>query len=136
MSLSTVESPESKVEGRAAAPLQLRPIRREDLPGLREAVAADNAEMIAPTHVLERAGDIVGYGSAGPLRLIAGWTDPAVSDAQSATALAGMEQAAAANGAQIVVVACTEDCRFKRLMAEAGYVQGKPVTLYYKKVKG
>ena len=141
----TVESPESRDEGqpaklstldpRPSTHLHLRAMHPTDLRPLREALQADDAEMIAPTHVLERDGKIVGYGSAGPVRLLAGWTAPAVDDADSATALELLERASAASGARAVVIGCTADCRFKRLMAAAGYTEGKSVTLYYKKVK-
>lgn len=115
--------------------LHLRTMHPTDRQPLREALAADGAEMIAPTHVLERDGQIVGYGSAGFVRLLAGWTAPAVNDATSAAALQDLEQAAANAGARLVLVACSNDCRFKRLMKQQGYREGsKQVTLYFKKV--
>lgn len=119
----------------AAEPLHLRAYHPTDARPLVEATRADGAEIVAPTHVLEKEGRIVGYGSAGPVRLIAGWTAPSVDDHVSAAALQLMERAAAASGAKIVVLGCAPDCRFKRLMAAEGYTEGKTVTLYYKKVK-
>jgi len=113
----------------------IRTFQPEDARALHAAVQADQAELIAPTHVLERDGQIVGYGSAGFVRLLAGWTAPAVDDATSAAALQDLEQAAANAGARLVLVACSNDCRFKRLMKQQGYREGsKQVTLYFKKV--
>lgn len=146
--ISTIKiaSPEPKAEGQPAVEpstldprpstgLHLRAFHPTDLRPLVEALRADDAEMVLPTHVLERDGRIVGYGSAGPVRLIAGWTAPSVDDHVSAAALRMMERAAAATGAKMVVVGCAPDCRFKRLMQDEGYTEGKTVTLYYKKVK-
>ncbi len=115
---------------------QLRTARREDVPRIYAATQAEGAEMIAPTHVLEQGGTVVGYGSAGKLGVIAGWTSQAVDDETSAKALAAMENAAKLAGVEILVVACTEDCRFKPLMAAAGYVAGAAnVTVFYKKAR-
>lgn len=134
-----VESPEPSDEGQPAVKpspgLHLRALHPTDLRPLKEALEADHAEMVAPTHVLERQGRIVGYGSAGKVRLLAGWTAPAVDDPDSLTALKLLEQAAAAEGAKIIVVACSPECRFKPMMTGAGYQPGRDVTLYFKKVR-
>lgn len=115
---------------------QLRTVRREDVPRIHAATSAEGAEMIAPTHVLERGGVVVGYGSVGKLGVIAGWTSQTVDDETSARALVAMENAAKLAGVEVLVVACTADCRFKPLMAAAGYVAGADaVTLFYKKAR-
>jgi len=108
---------------------------REDVAAILRATREDGAECLAPTHVLEQDGRVMGYGSVGRVALISGWTAPAVDDTESVAALNAMEAVARAQGAQILLVACTDTCRFKGLMAAAGYTEGeKQVTTFYKKV--
>ena len=113
----------------------LRVCGREDMRAIVEATTAEGAECIAPTHVLERDGKVVGYGSAGKAALIAGWTSESVDDETSVAALRAMENAAGNEGFKIVLVACTEECRFKAFMEAEGYTAGsKQVTMFFKKV--
>ena len=114
----------------------LRVVQREDLPRIIEATRSEKSECIAPTHVLEQDGKVIGYGSAGKAGLIAGWTSESVDDETSLAALRAMENAAKLAGIQIMLVACTEDCRFKPFMEAEGYTAGsKPVTMYFKKAR-
>lgn len=109
---------------------------REDVVNIQRATRDDKAECIVPTHVLEEDAAVVGYGSVGKVALISGWTAPAVDDAESLAALRAMEDVAHTQGAEIVIVLCTEDCRFRRVMAEGGYKPGeKQVLPYFKKLK-
>jgi hypothetical protein len=102
---------------------------------LLAAATADAAEVVCPTHVMrDESGRIVGYGSAGRIRLLAGWTGPTVSDDASRAALRLMEQAAAESGAPVVAIACAAACRFERLMADAGYRKGEMAQIYFKRV--
>lgn len=123
-------------DGRSQTAATIRVVQREDLRRVHDATIAEGAECIAPTHVLEQGGKVVGYGSAGRARLIAGWTSTAVDDETSVAALRAMENAMKLDGADILVVACTEDCRFKPLMEAEGYTAGsKQVTMYFKKAR-
>lgn len=114
----------------------IRVVQREDLRRVHDATIAEGAECVAPTHVMEQGGKVVGYGSAGKAGLIAGWTSQSVDDETSLAALRAMENAAKLAGIQIMLVACTEDCRFKPFMEAEGYTAGsKQVTMYFKKAR-
>lgn len=114
----------------------MRQAQRQDLKPILEATAAEKSECIAPTHVVEQDGKVIGYGSAGRIGLLAGWMSEAVNDDDSMATFRQMENAVAAAGVKIILVACTDDCRFKPFMEQEGYTAGgKPVTLYYKKVR-
>lgn len=135
--IGDLQSPISHCQSERAE-LQLRPFHPTDLRPLQAALVADGVEasrLVLPTHVLERNGQIVGYGSGGPVVAIFGWSAPSVNDQESLAALQLMEQAAAAAGAQAVVITCTDDCRFKPFLTRTGYIAGDPVQLFYKKVR-
>jgi len=117
-------------------PSGVRLARPEDLRALVTAAAADGAKVVAPTHVLEQDGQVTGYGSAGKLAVLAGWTAPTVSDAKSLDAFRLLEMAALLGGAEVLVVICTDTCRFKPFMGQEGYTAGQTGTVYFKKVKG
>lgn len=114
----------------------IRVARREDMRGIIEAALPEKASVVCPSHVMERDATVVGYGSAGKMGLITGWTSASVDDETSLAALRAMENAASMTGVDLLVVACTEDCRFKPFMQSQGYTEGgKQVTMFYKKVR-
>jgi len=116
--------------------IHLRAMHPTDRRPLHEALQRDNAVWLAPTHVVERDGRIIGYGSGGVIRMIHGWTAPEVDDHVSLAALGLMERAAAADGAGVLAIAATDDCRFKPFLEREGWTKGQTVTIYYKKAKG
>lgn len=119
-----------------AGAITLRLAQRSDVAEILKATQSEKAECIAPTHVVEQDGKVIGYGSAGRLGLLAGWMSESVSDESSMATFREMERVTSEAGVKIILVACTEDCRFKPFMEAEGYtVGGKPVTLYYKKVR-
>lgn len=114
--------------------MNIRSIELEDLRALKVATRAEDAECIAPTHVLEHGRQIVGYGSAGKMGLITGWTSRGIDDEISLRALRRMEAEASMAGVEIIVIGCPDDCRFKPFLEAEGYTAGKvQVTLYFKK---
>lgn len=106
----------------------------EDFRAIQRAAITHKIHPIAPTHVLKRGEEVVGYGSAGQLALIAGWTADSVSDAHSLHAFRLVETAAVMHGAKFLMVVCTDDCRFKPFMQQEGYREGNRGTVYVKKV--
>jgi len=119
-----------------AGAITLRLAQRQDLKPILEATTAEKSECIAPTHVVEQDGKVIGYGSAGQIGLLAGWMSESVTDDASMTTFREMERATAAAGVKIILVACTEDCRFKPFMEAEGYTAGsKQVTMYFKKAR-
>lgn len=117
----------------AAAPI-LHVATPEDFRAIQRAAAADQMPTLAPTHVLKRGDDVVGYGSAGQLQHVVGWADDSVSDPHLLHAFRLVETAAVMHGAKYLVVVCTDDCRLKPFMAQEGYHKGKRGTVYLKKV--
>jgi len=52
---------------------QLQPIRQEDLQPLYKAAAEDNHVVVAPTHVVSRDGEIIGYYSINAIPHVEWW---------------------------------------------------------------
>jgi hypothetical protein len=113
---------------------ELHVIQPEDVRPLTRAAAADQAPVLAPTHVLRQGDAIVGYGSAGQMALVHGWTAGTVTDAEALQAFRLVEMAAMLHGAKYLAVVCTDDCRFKPYMVQEGYHEGHHGTVYLKKV--
>lgn len=113
---------------------QLRRYNLGDWPAVLAAARAEGAEVVAPTHVIEQGGKVVGYGSVGRLAMIQGWISKAVPEPATFATLRVLENAAQMNGADVLVMACTDDCTVRPLLARAGYTEGAAVKVYYKKV--
>ena len=104
-----------------------------EAPGLREAARFEKHGVLAPSHVVERDGRLVGYASLNRLPLLTGWlSDEEVSQAEGREIIAQLEAEARAAGLTELFFPCTPDCRFLPDMAAMGYHRAGPVTLYLK----
>ena len=121
--------PDEAATGRHAAVRYIpwiRPIRAEDLAALKAAAAADQHQVILPTHVIvtnsEGKEEIVGYLSFQSVCLINTWVDSRRLRARESVHLLNTaENLAALNGAKLLLTPCAGQSPFRPYMAGLGY---------------
>lgn len=117
--------------------LQVRPIREEDVRPLVAAAAADGHMVIAPTDVIRRGGEVVGYGSLGGAPMVHVWLDSKrVRARETLMLLQYAEATLARQGARQVVMPCWANSPLAPYMAKLGYMKLGETTLYLKDLKG
>lgn len=104
---------------------RLKPISsREELEALERAAAADNHSVLAPTHLVVRGGDIVGYASIGGIPILNVWVDSQrVKARESAYLLNAAENVAAATGVRRILLPCSQESPFHPLIEKLGYTR-------------
>lgn len=118
----------------------MRPIEEDDWKVLRELAGADNHEVIAPTHVFVKDGQIVGCASIGAVVLLLPWFHTQKCGARDSLYFINqMENLLAnmmpANGPGLVCVPVVADSPFQAHIEKLGYVNAGPATVALKKVK-
>ena len=94
----------------------------KDLALLNAEAAADNHTSLAPTHVVELDGQIIGYASIAAVPMVNLWLSSKKQRPRDAMALLNMvENAAAAAGLQVICVPCGDSSPFRKLMNRFGY---------------
>ena len=114
----------------------VRPLSNQaELEELQAAADRDKHQVLFPTHIVRKAGEIVGYASvcAAPIMFV--WLDSKrVKTRETLMLLALGENLARAKGVQILLMPCAEDSPFSPLMTGMGFeIVGKTV-LYAKKM--
>jgi hypothetical protein len=117
----------------------LRPARAQDLPILEAQAKADGHALIAPSHVFERRGELVGYVSLGVVPLMLPWFDTKrCQGADSLYYINCMENLAAAlmpaASSGLVCVPVMAGSPFEPFIQKLGYVNAGQATLALKKV--
>lgn len=106
---------------------QLRRVTAQDLEALRAVAAADDHQVVAPTHVAVRrqpdgTETIVGYASIGAIMLVNCWVDSRqVRARESASLLNVVENIAAEKGAQAIALPVAEQSPFYPHIERLGY---------------
>ena len=114
----------------------LRPARAEELPALRAAALADNHEIIAPTHVFEKRGEIVGYASLGSVPLVLPWFHTKKCKAADTLYLINqLENLSANSGQKLVCVPFAEGSPLEPFIERLGYVRGGKFNLTFKELR-
>jgi hypothetical protein len=113
---------------------RLRPLTtREELIALERSATADNHCVIAPTHLVVRGGDIVGYASLAGVPMLNVWVDSKLVRArESAYLLNAAENILAGSGHRKVLLPCSTDSRFHPLIEKLGYSRLGTTTLNLK----
>lgn len=94
----------------------------DDLARVLTAADADQHMAIFPTHVAEKAGEIVGYASIGFVSLVNVWAHSQRLHARESLALLNLvENVARAGGHRQLCVPCAENSPFRPYMAGLGY---------------
>lgn len=112
----------------------LRQIRTKDeLQRLVEAAKADDHRVVLATHVVEKDGKIVGYGSINGAPLVNLWLDSkAVSPADTARLFRRLTDGLSFQGARHMLMPCAENSPFAPMMGGMGFERLGPTTLYLK----
>jgi len=100
---------------------------------LKHAAAQDNHTVIAPTHVVTKGGQIVGYGSLGGMPTLHVWLDSKqVHAVESLRLLETIEAVAASQGVRTVLMPCAEESPFAMHMERMGFTKLGATVLYVK----
>lgn len=102
---------------------------------LFEAAAADNHTVIAPTHVMMRGEQIIGYLSLGAMPVVQSWFDSKAGHVLDSLKMIEMGEAViTSQGAQVYQVAVSEDSPFAPHMERLGYTRVFTTTLWQKQL--
>lgn len=102
---------------------------------LFEAAAADDHTVIAPTHVMMRGEQIIGYLSLGAMPVIQSWFDSKAGHALDSLKMIEMGEAIiASQGAVAYQVAVSESSPFAPHMERLGYKKVFTTTLWQKQL--
>lgn len=115
----------------------VRPIRPEDAEAVRAAAAEDGHQLVAPTHVVERDGEIIGALSVGVVPLVLAWghsTKSRTRDAVHTVSVIENLLALASPAGTVVAIPSVAECPFAGTLQALGYSQHGTVTLNLKKV--
>lgn len=94
----------------------------EDLERVRAAASSDGHVAVAPTHLVERDGLIVGYCSIGAIPVVNAWLhSKIVHPRESMYLLNTAETVAHAMGARRILLPCSPQSPFHPHMARLGY---------------
>jgi hypothetical protein len=102
---------------------------------IAQAAAADDHQCIAPTHVMVKGDQIIGYLSLGGMPVVQAWFDtknPHVLD--SLKMIEHGETALAEAGAQTYMVAVSEQSPFRPHLERLGFQPVMETTLWIKRV--
>ena len=116
----------------------VRAIRAEDVPALVRAAEADNHVVLAPTHLVVRGGEILGYASVGAVPLVLTWLDSKKVKARDMMYLVNLAENMVGTAGQaqagVVCVPCAEDSPIYPHMGALGYEQYGRVMFNLKRV--
>lgn len=114
--------------------IRVRPFDHGDLTNLIKAAAADNHEIVRPTHVVEKNGEMVGYLSLGGLPTCLVWMDTKKTNVKDSLNLLNcFENVVSALGHQSFILPCSETSPYRPLIEKAGYANAGSFTLFVKK---
>lgn len=101
---------------------ELRPIQPGEMRKVTELAATDNHFAILPTHVVEKAGNLVGYVSINAFPTVLTWLSPVqVKARDSVLVLRTVESLLRGAGHLGVILPCTKTSPFHRYMRRFGY---------------
>ena len=93
-----------------------------DLAALNTAARADAHDVLAPTHVVELDGKVIGYASIGAIPMVNLWLNSKTSRPRDAMSLLNMvENEAARMRFNVICVPCGNISPFRKLMNRFGY---------------
>lgn len=113
----------------------LRAVQTSELPGLALRAKSAGHALIAPTHVFDRAGELVGYASLAGIPLLLPWVGKSMTARDSVYLLNLMENLLAERGASEVLIPVEDGSPFRPYMAGFGYQDYGPCRVHIKKLK-
>jgi len=114
--------------------IDLRAIRTADeFQRLKDAAAADNHRIVLATHLIQKDGEIVGYGSVNGAPLVNVWLDSRKVEAlESVRLLRRLTDGLSFTGARNVLMPCGENSPFYPVMEKLGFERLGSTTLHLK----
>lgn len=113
--------------------ITVRPLRAEEFETLSQRAKEDGHAAIAPTHVMLKGNDIVGYMSVNGLPCVLWWMDSkATGVVDSSRAIREMENALRFNGATGYLMPCMKDSPYYEHMERAGYQKVCETVVFFK----
>jgi len=95
---------------------------QQELLELHAAAAEDNHVVVAATHVVEKAGEIIGYGSIGSVMMLNVWIHSQKGRARdSLTCLREAERLATEQGQTLICMPCAQNSPFIPHIRKLGY---------------
>ncbi len=102
---------------------RIRQAKVDDLPVLQKLAAADDHAVIAPTHIIERNQQMLGYLSVGVIPTVIVWLDTGRANVRdSLAAMDFWENAVADRGAANVIIPCSDKSPFRSYVENVGYI--------------
>lgn len=116
--------------------IRIRPMRTEDIAPLVKAANEDGHEVILPTHIIEKGGDIVGALSMNSVPTVLHWMDTEkCSVRDSLNAMNFFENFMSGGGAQSFILPCSDKSPYISLIEKMGYAKAGSFTIFIKKPK-
>lgn len=116
----------------------MRPIQPHDLEVLHERAREDRHEVIAPTHVFTKEGEIVGCVSIGAVPLMLPWFHTRLCHARDSVYYINQMENLAANlftGSGLICVPVVKESPFQQHIGRLGYLEAGSATVTFKKVR-
>lgn len=114
----------------------MRPVLAEEVPKLIAEAAADGHSILAPSHIIERGGEIVGYFSIGQIPLVLAWAHTKRMRSRESIHCLNLAEnlIGSARPGAVICVPCAERSPFGPYMAGLGYQTFGHATINIKKV--
>ena len=111
------------------------PISASIMPQLIAEAAKDNHIVIAPTHVIRKGDDIVGYASVGGMPLVHWWLDTKKGTAIDTVRIQKeCEKALKNTGVNVYQILCSNESPYILVMEKLGYKLLGQSNLYVKEI--
>lgn len=115
---------------------QIRRIRDNEISELLERAADDNHVVLAPTHVVEKAGEIVGYLSVGAVPIVNVWMDSRrMGPADSVRVLSQLDAVMDYAGQPTYFMPCSQESPFHSVMDKIGFEHLMDTQLFVRKAR-
>ena len=110
-------------------------IREEDIEELLDATQADNHIAIAPTHVVRKDGEMIGYASIAGIPLVHWWLDSEKGTAMDTIRVQrACEARALDSGITHYQILCSDDSPYLPKMQKLGYKFVGKTNLFVKEI--
>ncbi len=117
--------------------ITVRLVKDSDLPELRRLATLDNHSVLAPTHVVEKAGLLVGYLSIGAIPTVIAWLDTQQVKVRDTIQVKNVyEDLLKTLGAQFVLLPIGVESPCHDYPEKAGYVNAGTMTMFIKQLTG
>jgi len=115
---------------------RIRQVRMGEVDGLRERAAEDDHVVLAPTHVVEKDGKIVGYLSIGAIPIVNVWMDSKQLGPRDSVAVLGQLDAVMDYAGQpTYFMPCDPSSPFHPVMEKLGFGSLMETEIFVRKAR-